>query len=94
MDHKIKHHHVKNQWLINSALRPFGMDIFSCYDTKDEIQNALHSIVKAIEGHHAVIIPRGIGVIEKYEKCYGPEKHDPWGKVNRIHPLWQYVYSN
>ncbi len=94
MNHEIKHYHVRNNWLISSVLRPFGLDIFTCYDTSDPIQDALHSIVKAIEQRYAVIIPRGINVIETYEKWYGPETHDPHGRVNKVHPIWQYVYSN
>ncbi len=94
MNHKIKHYYVKNYWLISCVLRPFGLDTLCCYDTKDVIQNAVHSIVKAIEQHHAVVIPRGIDVIETYEKLYGPETHDPYGRISRVHPIWQYVYSS
>ena len=94
MDHQIKHYHVRNNWLISSVLRPFKLDIHTCYNTSDPTQNALHSIVKAIEQRHAVIIPRGIGVIETYEKWYGVETHDPFGRSNKIHPIWQYVYSD
>lgn len=93
MNHKVKHHYVKDNWLISSVLRPFKLDIYTCYDTADPIQNALHSIVRAIEQCYAVIIPRGIGVIETYEKWYGPETHDSYGRINKVHPLWQYVWS-
>ena len=94
MDHPIKHYHVKNYWLIASVLRPFKLDVFHAYNTSDPVQNALHSIVQAVERHHAVIIPRGIGVIETFEKWYGPETHDQYGKIVGVHPIWQYVYSN
>jgi hypothetical protein len=94
MNHTIKSYHVKNYWLIASVLRPFKLDVFHCYKTSDPVENALHSIVQAIEKHQSVIIPRGLGVIETFEKWYGPETHDEFGRVNRIHPLWQYLYSN
>lgn len=90
---KVKHYHVKNKWLINSALRPFGMNVFSTFNTRSPHIQALHSIVKAIESNEAVIIPRGLGIIEMYEECYGPETHDD-GMVDRTHPIYQYVYSN
>lgn len=95
MRHKIKHYHVKNYWLIASVLRPFKMEAQSAtFNTSDPVEDALHSIVKAIEQSHAVIIPRGLGVVETYEKWYGPETHDPYGKINRVHPIWQFLYSN
>jgi len=93
MNHTIKHYHVKNYWLISSVLRPFKLDVLTCYDTSDPTQDALHSIVKAIEQSHAVIIPRGIGIIETFEKWYGPETHDQYGRNSKVHPIWQYVYS-
>lgn len=86
---------MKNYWLIASALRPFDKDAQTAtFDTSDPVQDALHSIVKAIEQSHAVIIPRGLGVIEAYEKWFGPEVHDQFGTIERVHPIWQYIYSN
>lgn len=93
MRHKIKHYNVKNYWLIASVLRPFDLDVLTSYNTNNPIQDAVHSIVKAIEQSYAVIIPRGVGIIEAYEKWYGPETHDLYGKNSRVHPIWQFVYS-
>lgn len=93
MPFKIKHYSIKNYWLINSALRPFNMNAFSSYNTNDPTQDALHSIVKAIEQSNAVVVPRGMGIIETYETLYGLEKHENVGKTSCVHPIWQYVYS-
>ena len=90
---EIKYYYVKNKWLINSVLRPFHMDCLSTFNMQNPTQRILHSIVKAIENDQAIIVRRGLGVIERYEELYGKEGHNS-GMIDREHPIWQFLYSS